>query len=200
MCKRKYNHQYRIDHLDEEREHQRQRYAAHHERAIELHRKQYRRYHAAHLDEERERLRKWRTDHPEKRREQQHKYRATHLDKIQEKHREYNTVHRDEMNERNRKNYVADKNRAQHLRKKYNLSPDEYQAMLSNQNGKCIICGRNHSEKPLAVDHDHVSGKVRGLLCRSCNAGLGIFKDSIPILLKAIEYLRSSMSADAAPT
>jgi hypothetical protein len=71
----------------------------------------------------------------------------------------------------------------------YNLSDDEYKTLLEKQDGKCAICGL---VKPLRVDHCHVAGKVRGLLCHGCNVSLGHFKDSIPILEAAIQYLKKS--------
>lgn len=64
------------------------------------------------------------------------------------------------------------------------------------QNSKCAICKKSeqcngvHGEiKELAIDHDPASGKLRGLLCQSCNTGLGNFKDDVGILCYAIEYL-----------
>ena len=68
----------------------------------------------------------------------------------------------------------------------YQLSSDEYEDLLSSQNGVCLLCG---SSKRLVVDHDHETGKVRGILCDLCNRGLGYFKDSKEALLNAVEYL-----------
>lgn len=68
------------------------------------------------------------------------------------------------------------------------LSP--YQYMLENQNGVCAICSNvDKSGRALAIDHDHKTGFVRGLLCGSCNRGLGLFRDNPEILLKAAKYL-----------
>jgi hypothetical protein len=75
-------------------------------------------------------------------------------------------------------------------REKYGLTSDEYQSMLEQQNHVCAICHQKCTSKPsLAVDHDHVTGKVRGLLCGNCNNGLGRFKDNVEWLSNAIEYL-----------
>lgn len=63
--------------------------------------------------------------------------------------------------------------------------------MLANQHGVCAIC-RNHervANRKLAVDHDHVTNEIRGLLCFSCNNGIGKFGDSIELLHAAIKYL-----------
>jgi hypothetical protein len=72
------------------------------------------------------------------------------------------------------------------LQEKYKLSVNEYERMLHDQKGMCLICLEN---KPLVVDHDHKTGQVRGLLCQTCNSGLGMFKDSIDYLKGAIDYL-----------
>ena len=61
----------------------------------------------------------------------------------------------------------------------------------NSKNNKCAICGREFNDKLKAfVDHDHITNKVRGLLCTHCNTLLGMSKDSIEILNKAIEYLQ----------
>src|SRR5688572_4533064 len=76
--------------------------------------------------------------------------------------------------------------RSSYLRYSYGLSQDDVDALLESQNGKCMGCGRN----PTDIDHDHLTGKVRGMLCRSCNLILGHVKDD-PIVLEALaRYLR----------
>jgi hypothetical protein len=73
-----------------------------------------------------------------------------------------------------------------------NISIEEYYEIFSKHNGKCDICKRPQSElkKTFAVDHDHITGEIRGLLCSNCNLGLGNFKDDINILTNAIKYLK----------
>ncbi len=80
--------------------------------------------------------------------------------------------------------------------KKYSLTPESYWLMLKSQNGVCAICKKeeatvNHNgvRNPLGVDHCHVTGKVRGLLCSKCNPGVGIFLDSPALLRAAADYL-----------
>jgi hypothetical protein len=77
------------------------------------------------------------------------------------------------------------------LKSKYGLSLEEYDNKLVKQNHKCAICGLDETEnkKKLAVDHDHLTGKVRDLLCINCNTGLGMFKENIDNLATAIKYL-----------
>lgn len=78
------------------------------------------------------------------------------------------------------------------LKRRYGITAEQYADMMEAQNHRCAICyikydpnGRN-----FAVDHDHETKQVRGLLCSSCNMGLGHFKDKPELLEKAIEYLR----------
>lgn len=79
------------------------------------------------------------------------------------------------------------------FKKWYNLTNLDYDRMLEEQNGRCMICGRHQSEfkNRFNVDHDHTTGKVRALLCVSCNTGLGKFRDNVEIMNKAIEYLKN---------
>jgi len=79
------------------------------------------------------------------------------------------------------------------LKSNYNLTLDDYNNMLKDQNHSCAICLSSLSSdevKTPHVDHCHVSGKVRGILCRYCNHGLGLFKDNIISLQNAITYLK----------
>lgn len=88
------------------------------------------------------------------------------------------------------------------MQKKFGISLHEYGQMLLAQGGKCAICekesgGTRHGEtKALAVDHDHKTGKVRGLLCESCNQGIGKLQDDPEILRKAADYIERHAAAD----
>jgi hypothetical protein len=75
--------------------------------------------------------------------------------------------------------------------KKYNLSIEQYENMLVQQNGCCAICNNvlDKAEKT-HIDHDHVTNEVRGILCHGCNTSLGGFKDSIDVLKSAVNYLK----------
>jgi len=72
----------------------------------------------------------------------------------------------------------------------YGISKKEYDALAEAQDNKCAICGE-HPEKHLAVDHCHRSGVIRGLLCRTCNSGIGLLKDDPRIVSNAAYYLRN---------
>ncbi len=80
--------------------------------------------------------------------------------------------------------------------KRYGLSLEDYNRMLDSQKGLCSICNQPETTKrwgkldKLSVDHEHNSGKVRGLLCNHCNRGIGCFRDSKILLKKAIIYLK----------
>ena len=92
-----------------------------------------------------------------------------------------------------RKNEAGPTYRGLNLKEKYGISLSEYQAMSEEQGHVCAICGNPEAgEKPLAVDHDHKSGALRGLLCFRCNAGIGRFDDSSKILASAAAYLKAS--------
>jgi len=80
------------------------------------------------------------------------------------------------------------------LKKLYNLSLDEWEAMYEAQGGVCAICGGREKDKSdryvnLTVDHCHGTGRVRGLLCNSCNRALGLLQESTDNLRAAIKYL-----------
>ena len=89
-----------------------------------------------------------------------------------------------------RENPDIEKNR--HLKRNYNMTLDDYNILLEEQNSCCAICGTDKPGgwgKAFAVDHDHKTGKVRGLLCKSCNIALGEVDDSLTTLKRMIEYL-----------
>lgn len=74
--------------------------------------------------------------------------------------------------------------------KTYGLSPGEYDRMYASQGGKCAICQRATGKvKKLAVDHDHDTGLVRGLLCGPCNKMVGYFRNSADAFRRAAAYL-----------
>jgi hypothetical protein len=99
-------------------------------------------------------------------------------DKIREKNKKW-----DLANPRKRKSY--------RLQGRYGISIDDYEKMYHNCNGKCNICKEFY--KKLHVDHAHITGKVRGLLCKACNVSLGNFKEDITRMEEAIAYLRRNL-------
>ncbi|WP_232535107.1 endonuclease VII domain-containing protein [Nocardia terpenica] len=86
-----------------------------------------------------------------------------------------------------RRDYAHDR----HIRETYGITSEQYQAIYEAQNGTCAICRRATGvRRKLAVDHDHKTGCIRGLLCTSCNRNvLGHLRDSADALQRAIDYL-----------
>jgi len=101
---------------------------------------------------------------------------------------------------KNNPDKVRQYQRTSNLRKNFGLSLDKYEQMLKNQNNLCAICEKpetfiHHQTKEpakLAVDHCHTTGKVRKLLCKNCNNGLGMFKDNLDVMRQAIKYLEEN--------
>jgi len=82
-----------------------------------------------------------------------------------------------------------------HLKRSYGITQAQYEEMLAEQGGGCAICGTDvfgdnqHGSMSAAVDHDHDTGVVRGLLCRECNTTLGRMKDNPELLRRAADYI-----------
>lgn len=74
------------------------------------------------------------------------------------------------------------------MKNKYGVGREWYESIFSIQKGLCAICHQPSSDR-LCADHDHSTGKMRGLLCQKCNAAIGHFKDSQSIIRSAIDYL-----------
>jgi len=125
-----------------------------------------------------ERKRKWRKDNPQKVKEQDRRGRIAHP----ERKKEYQS--------RWCKNN-SEKMYALQLKWKYDLTIENYNRMFEEQNGVCAICGeteRVHTK--LSVDHDHVTGKVRELVCSRCNSAMGFLDDNSVKALKLANYLK----------
>lgn len=89
---------------------------------------------------------------------------------------------------------TPDAGRKAKFKYKYGITIEDYNLMLKKQDFKCAICFEGRSDKRmLDVDHNHKTGVVRGLLCRSCNLAIGQLKDSVEILKNAVLYLDRSL-------
>jgi Recombination endonuclease VII len=97
--------------------------------------------------------------------------------------------------DRARKNYLANRERilASNMqwkyKNRYNITIEQKKQRIAEQNGKCAICRTPIDFSSAAVDHNHITKSIRGLLCDNCNVGLGNFKDDPQILRDAAEYL-----------
>ncbi|MFD8117024.1 endonuclease VII domain-containing protein [Streptomyces microflavus] len=79
------------------------------------------------------------------------------------------------------------------VQRTYCLAPGEYERLKAFQGGVCALCQRaNGATRNLSVDHDHATGKVRGLLCRPCNNTLGHARDAVAFFVRGINYLNDS--------
>jgi hypothetical protein len=156
------------------REYQRKRRAENPEKARQCDREWY----AANPESGRKRSRKYRAEHPEKTRQAIRKYKAANPEKQRGSVLRWRASHPERIREYDRKSA---------LKRKYGLTLEEYDTLVTTQGGRCAICGRE--DELLSVDHDHADGVIRGLLCRLCNASLGGFHDDPGLLQKAVEYL-----------
>ena len=133
-------------------------------------------------------LTKWRLANPEKFKEHSRAHRKKNREKYNEISKLYSRAARaknpEKVRLRNLKYYLS----------RYGLSIAEFEQMLTSQNGVCAIC--RHPEKRryrLSVDHDHESGRVRGLLCSQCNFAIGLMSDEPGRLIAAAQYLTASL-------
>lgn len=151
--------------------------------------------------------------------EAQRRYRAKNRDLIAQKAREYRatstgkeatsaaTKKQREKNPDYRKEWVKanpdkhkaiqaryhEKNplarRAEKLKARYGITPEQYDVMLAAQGGHCACCPAVPGKKPLFVDHNHRTGAVRGLLCHGCNVALGAIAEDVERTLELVAYL-----------
>ena len=81
------------------------------------------------------------------------------------------------------------------MKQKYGISKKQYDELVTH-NPVCNICGKfnsnNRTKNKLCVDHYHITGKIRGLLCDKCNKGIGLLEDNVQLLEKAVEYLKNA--------
>lgn len=149
-------------------------------------------------------IKQWRKDHPDKVKEYREKGKERKSSTTRKK---YNKNKKYE-HERSKKQYQKHKEkrkiyresrkiirRNNNLQKQFGITLDDYNRLSQQQNGVCAICKNPETTKnqyglrPLSVDHNHKTGKVRGLLCSKCNTGLGQFQENKLFLLNAIIYL-----------
>ncbi|MDA8223472.1 MAG: endonuclease VII domain-containing protein [Desulfitobacterium hafniense] len=137
----------------------------------------------------------YRIAHPDKWKrtpEQREKINARRREKYAEDE-EYRESQKLKSNEYNLRRSPEEK-KSSHLKGTFGITIEDYDELYRNQDGKCAICGSIDSKTKLSkyfcIDHDHDTGKVRGLLCSNCNFALGHFQDNIVNLENAIKYLR----------
>ena len=114
-------------------------------------------------------------------------YYATHA----EEREKYRDAHAEERSRQSKEYYAthAEEARKYWLKHNFDISLDQYGAMLASQGGVCAICGRPPNGKALCVDHDHETEEIRGLLCDNCNLVLGHSRDNSSLLRAAADYI-----------
>ena len=129
-----------------------------------------------------EQAKQYYNDNHEKIKKYHAQYREENRKEILRKQRQYVKEHREERNEYSRK---------WHLKDKFNLSYEDWLVMWESQNERCAICGEPFiSPSNACIDHNHKTNEIRGLLCRKCNAAIGLLNNDSELLKKAIKYLK----------
>ena len=151
--------------------------------------------------------------HPDRVKESNKKYSENNKEKIKEYNKRWRESTKEERKLKGKTYYEANKDRLLAYHKKYSkdnrkvlrenakgrilfnkfgITKEEYNEMYIKQGGVCAICKNPElsTNRSLAVDHDHKTGKVRALLCGKCNKALGLFSDDVDLLNSASSYLR----------
>jgi len=142
-------------------------------------------------------------DRLEKRRAAQRRYRESHKEEIKAAARRYRETHKEQISEYARRKWRTDPDhREKHrvrtrrsqrkmvFKRVYGISLEDYDVMFERQGGACAICKR--TGLTLCVDHCHLTGEVRGLLCIRCNSAIGFCSDDPALLLAAAAYLQAA--------
>ena len=125
---------------------------------------------------------RWARRNPTKVAAIQQRYRQNNKEKIVEKNRRYRKQWREQHPDEYQERKIRDR-----IRKRYDLSLEQYDAFRESQKNCCAICGEKNR---LIVDHNHKTTMLRGLLCTHCNSMIGFARENIAVLEKAIIYIR----------
>ncbi len=128
---------------------------------------------------------------------------AKHKERLSAHRKTYQKANTERLNAYNRKWYAKNieserasgiawyhANESEIRCKRYGLTITAYRDLLDRQSGACAICLSLPNRNRLHIDHDHATGRVRGLLCTRCNAGIGMFRDNPELMLAAAEYVQ----------
>ena len=151
----------------------------------------------------REKNRLYRENNPETVKESNRKWIENNRDKVNATQRRYTKRKPEKIKELWESWYENNKERVKFnkIKRVYGITKEQYEHMLEQQSGCCAICSvsaESQRDKTLVVDHCHSSGKIRGLLCHTCNTAIGLFKDNIDSLQRAILYLQRASVLDGA--
>lgn len=124
----------------------------------------------------------WRKKNPDKNRQTLKKFYYSHKEEI--------SLQRKILRKLNL-NKIRNNENNWRYKKRYGISIEEKNKILLSQEGKCALCKKEISDFSAVTDHDHKTGKIRGILCRTCNFGLGILGDSLESIELVLKYLKS---------
>jgi hypothetical protein len=155
-------------------------------------RERHKQYSIEHKDELKVKAKKYRLKNKDKIKERRKKLYYKNIDKHRDVGKKYYLENKDKVRKYQKNNQDLIMNTV--YKKKYGITIDDYNDRLKNQNYRCLICGIHIDELPkkLSVDHNHITKKVRGLICYKCNLGIANFNDNIDILYSAIKYLKDN--------
>lgn len=104
---------------------------------------------------------------------------------------EYRNRNKDKIRAQRKDFRIKNKERLSIAKNRAKATPEQFKSLFEEQKGCCAICKIHQIDlkRRIAVDHNHESGQIRGLLCDTCNRGLGLLKENIEVLQKAVEYL-----------
>jgi len=120
-------------------------------------------------------------------------YNAVHREEKSAKYKAHYKAHWEEEKSRSRAYYASHwkESKSYSLKRNYGLSVIEFDIMFSNQSGMCAICGTTEwGSHGVCVDHSHITGKVRGLVCLKCNTALGMIGDDPKVAQALVNYLK----------
>lgn len=142
---------------------------------------QRKKYYSNNRDKEIQRCKNYRNKNKDKISVYNKYYKTKHSRTIKQKYKKWKNNNKDKIK-------IYDRNKW--LKIKFRINHKIYLKMLNMQNNVCFICNNENKNRFLCIDHNHATNKIRKLLCTSCNAGLGNFKENIDIMYKAIKYLK----------
>ena len=153
----------------------------------ESHKEESKASNKAYYNSHKEELKAYRDSHKEESKAYSKAYNELHKEELKDYSKAYTDSHKEEK----QVYYDSHKEelKAWSLKHKYNLNIDEYKQMFIDQNNKCKICGEEFRQTP-NVDHNHQTGKVRGLLCHNCNLRVGWVENDL--LEKTIKYIQEN--------
>jgi hypothetical protein len=153
-------------------------------------------------EEKREYDIKYRVNHPGYDKKRHKEYRLSNMEKIaiKDKIRKHEAYKKNPEKFKLKNNTWAennpDKTKNRRLRRLYGITIEEYTQMFKKQKGVCAICSKeetskhqNGKVKVLSVDHNHITGEIRQLLCNNCNVAIGLIGDNLPLVKKITNYL-----------